>query len=84
MLAPHISPAKTISGALVGWTVGLLWCSYPFFYKGIVPSFGMISFIVCAPLAVVAGDLGESFLKRRFGLKDTSACYLGMAGFGTV
>ena len=80
-LAPAISPKKTVEGAIGGLvfgTVGLIvigaWWA---------PQWGIATRLVLG-LAVVAlgiaGDLFESFLKRRAGVKDSSALIPGHGG----
>jgi phosphatidate cytidylyltransferase len=80
-LAPRISPGKTWAG-LVGGLVGAglvgvaaaLWLALP----SIWPLAGL-----SAALAIVEqlGDLAESAVKRRFGVKDSSAIIPGHGGF---
>jgi len=79
-LAPAISPSKTVSGALVGLgaalVMGLLFTLFT--------SAGFFASIFAAlflSVAAQAGDLGESWLKRRFGVKDTGALIPGHGGF---
>lgn len=81
-LAPRISPKKTWSGliggmtgaALSGWLLGALF-SLPL-DKALVLAGG------AAVLAVVSqmGDLGESALKRTFGVKDSGSILPGHGG----
>jgi phosphatidate cytidylyltransferase len=80
-LAPRISPKKTIEGAIGGFiiatamfvVVGAWWA----------PTMG-VAFRVGLGLALVAlgiaGDLFESFLKRRAGVKDSSNLIPGHGG----
>ncbi|MDX2101161.1 MAG: phosphatidate cytidylyltransferase [Alphaproteobacteria bacterium] len=79
-LAPRISPNKTwaglLGGALAAGLVGLV--------AGMVlqaPSLAVVA-LVSAGLAVVAqmGDLGESYLKRHFGVKDSGRLIPGHGG----
>jgi phosphatidate cytidylyltransferase len=80
-LAPRISPKKTIEGAIGGFViatavfvvVGAWWA----------PEFGGAERIVLGLLLVasgIAGDLFESFLKRRAGVKDSSSLIPGHGG----
>jgi phosphatidate cytidylyltransferase len=79
-LAPRISPNKTWAGlvggivaaALIGGAAALL----------IQNAAGWITVPVSAALAVVeqAGDLFESGVKRRFGVKDSSRLIPGHGG----
>jgi phosphatidate cytidylyltransferase len=80
-LAPSISPAKTIEGALGGvvaaavagallapmWVIGTTWVD------GL-----LLGLILCA--AGIAGDLFESLLKRSAGVKDSSTLIPGHGG----
>lgn len=77
-LAPRISPNKTWAG-LVGGMVGaaaLGWISAHFL------GLGGIFLLLGAPMAVLAqaGDLFESWLKRRAGVKDSGAILPGHGG----
>ena len=80
-LAPSISPAKTIEGALGGvvaaalagallapmWVIGTTWVD------GL-----LLGLLLCA--AGIAGDLFESLLKRSAGVKDSSTLIPGHGG----
>jgi phosphatidate cytidylyltransferase len=80
-LAPRLSPKKTwaglgggaVSAALVGWAMSSL--------DSQAPPAALLAF-AGALLAVVAqaGDLGESWVKRRFGVKDASQLIPGHGG----
>jgi phosphatidate cytidylyltransferase len=71
-LAPSISPGKTWSGAVGGFLGALL--------VGLVA--GLAALPLAAALSVVAqaGDLMESGLKRRFGVKDSGKLIPGHGG----
>jgi len=73
-LAPRISPGKTWSGAAGGFVaatlVGLAAATTPH-AVGVAAVIGVAS---------QAGDLFESWLKRRFGVKDSSALIPGHGG----
>lgn len=73
-LAPRISPGKTWSGAAGGLAGAVLagWLVAP----------GLSSVLVAAGLSVVAqaGDLMESGIKRRFGVKDFGKLIPGHGG----
>lgn len=76
---PSLSPKKTWSGTIAGWVgatgVGLiLWLS----------GHGDAALIWASPLVCFAGQLGdiaESWLKRRAGVKDSSNLIPGHGGF---
>jgi phosphatidate cytidylyltransferase len=80
-LAPRLSPKKTwaglgggaLSAAIVGWVMASI--------DGQAPP-AMVLAIGGALLAVIAqaGDLGESWVKRRFGVKDASQLIPGHGG----
>lgn len=79
-LAPRLSPGKTWSG-LAGGAVGSalvagLWSQG----SGLVPP--LLAAVVGALLAVVAqgGDIAESAVKRRFGVKDSGQLIPGHGG----
>lgn len=70
---PRVSPKKTWSGTAAGWLaaaiVGLLF-----------GGFGLMAFSVLAAFASQLGDIAESALKRRAGIKDSSALIPGHGG----
>ncbi|MCS0497799.1 phosphatidate cytidylyltransferase [Ancylobacter sp. MQZ15Z-1] len=79
-LWPRVSPNKTWSGAIGGTAFGTLAGMI------VVHLAGIESFMLAAPVAVLAsvvsqaGDLFESSMKRRFGVKDSSALIPGHGG----
>lgn len=84
-LMPSVSPGKTWSGAIGGTIAGTLggyvvWALTP----AAVPLIGP-ALVVAASLAASVfsqmGDLFESSLKRRFGVKDSSRLIPGHGGF---
>jgi phosphatidate cytidylyltransferase len=79
-LAPKISPAKTVEGVCGGLAVGVLtavllgpWCT-----RG-QPGFFLL-FGVTVSLLAVLGDLAESWVKRRAGVKDSGSLLPGIGG----
>jgi len=80
-LAPTVSPAKTIEGALggviaaavVGALLAPMWIYGTTWLEGLV-----LGVVLCA--AGIAGDLFESLLKRSAGVKDSSTLIPGHGG----
>lgn len=80
-LAPDISPGKTWSGAIGGFAIGtlaglVLWLS-------VVPSSPWwIGLALAAAMSILGqiGDLTESFIKRRFRVKDSGDIIPGHGG----
>lgn len=75
---PRLSPKKTWSGTVAGWVgaalVGLgftLWAGAPGWLVALSPLLA---------LAAQLGDIGESAIKRRAGVKDASALLPGHGG----
>lgn len=76
---PSLSPKKTWSGTVAGWVAAaafgvVLWRS------GVAP----FSVVILSPLICLAGQMGdiaESWLKRRAGVKDSSNLIPGHGGF---
>ncbi len=81
-LAPHLSPKKTIEGAVGGFVAAPLFLVFAAYY--LIPA--ATNQLVLAVLGVgvviagVAGDLFESMLKRAAGVKDSSALLPGHGG----
>ena len=80
-LAPTVSPAKTIEGAVGGLVasaiVGALLLAR--WIPGVTPWAGALLGLMLAALGIV-GDLFESLLKRSAGVKDSSALIPGHGG----
>ena len=90
-LAPTISPGKSWEGAIGGWILVLIFgagsTTISVFHDTaptqIFEKFGWVGFVaVMTTLSVasVVGDLFESLLKRRAGMKDSSALLPGHGG----
>ena len=80
-LAPLVSPAKTIEGAIGGLAAaalvgGLLFARW---IPGVTPWTGGLLGLALAALGIV-GDLFESLLKRSAGVKDSSTLIPGHGG----
>ncbi|MBV1903376.1 MAG: phosphatidate cytidylyltransferase [Marinosulfonomonas sp.] len=75
---PKVSPKKTWSGTVGGW-IGAAIISVPF----AEPRFGVVIAIVAVILAFASqlGDIAESAIKRRSGVKDSSGLLPGHGGF---
>jgi len=75
---PAISPKKTWSGTIAGWVgagfIGLLFALFTQAGPEIIPLSMALSF------AGQMGDIGESALKRRMGVKDSSTLIPGHGG----
>lgn len=79
-LAPHISPAKTWSGACGGIILSLS-LGFIFLYvlnKPLTPVW--IVLIISISVISIFGDLIESYAKRQIGIKDTGSLLPGHGG----
>jgi phosphatidate cytidylyltransferase len=87
-LAPRVSPAKTIEGAVGGIVVAAIVAALlaPRWLGVAVTPTGLISAVLGAGLGAIlalagmVGDLFESFLKRSAGVKDSSSAIPGHGG----
>ncbi len=79
LLAPKDSPNKTWSGA-IGAVVGSVITAlvFAYFVKGPLLTWAVLG--VCVSVAAQFGDLFESQIKRRHGVKDTSGFLPGHGG----
>jgi phosphatidate cytidylyltransferase len=78
-LAPRISPGKTWAGACGGvicaGLTGYLWALVSSGDQQLYPALGLV-----IGTAAVLGDLAESSLKRRYGMKDSGGAFPGHGG----
>ena len=79
-LAPRISPRKTWAGLLGGVAVAALWGLLFAVWAGAKTPWLLCVLGACAAVVAQAGDLGISFVKRRFGAKDASNLIPGHGG----
>ncbi len=80
-LAPHLSPKKTVEGAIGGMTASLLFgTAYAHFFLPAVPPWYALVVSGLAGAAGMAGDLFESLLKRAAGVKDSGTVIPGHGG----
>lgn len=81
-MAPRISPKKTWEGAVGGYVFGV---AAAFALNAIletgVPWTTLAHFAFVFPVAAQVGDLVESGMKRRMGVKDSSGLLPGHGGF---
>jgi phosphatidate cytidylyltransferase len=78
-LMPQVSPKKTWSGALAG-TLAAAAAAVIFAEAATLAAFALAMLAVILSVFAQAGDLFESFLKRRFGAKDSSHLIPGHGG----
>lgn len=77
---PSISPKKTWSGTIAGWLGAGFVGWYFAVYVGIGSAAFMVPISVLFSFASQMGDISESALKRRAGVKDSSALIPGHGG----
>lgn len=76
---PAISPKKTWSGTAAGW-IGAAIVGLVFWRMGYAPV-GIIVLSALVSFAGQMGDIAESWIKRRTGVKDSSGLIPGHGGF---
>lgn len=79
-LAPRISPGKTWAGAIGGAVVAVLAAAAVAALTPSVPVLPLAALGLLLSAASQAGDLFESFVKRRFGAKDAGNLIPGHGG----
>jgi phosphatidate cytidylyltransferase len=77
-LWPRVSPNKTWAGTLAGWAAAALVGGAFLILTG--AGAGLIAVSVLMSMAAQAGDIAESAVKRRMGVKDASALIPGHGG----
>jgi phosphatidate cytidylyltransferase len=81
-MAPAISPGKTWEGAAGGYAAGF--AAVVILERLLAPDIALAATLAMAalvPLAAEGGDLFESWMKRRMGVKDASGLLPGHGGF---
>ncbi|MEO6350854.1 MAG: phosphatidate cytidylyltransferase [Candidatus Limnocylindrales bacterium] len=78
-MAPRISPKKTWSGAIGGTIAAVIVCAIVSALVGVGLVVGLVLGVVIA-VSAQAGDLTESLLKRRAGVKDSGTLIPGHGG----
>ena len=75
---PRVSPKKTWSGTVAGWiAAGLLGAVFAHYT---IANFNLVPLSVAAAMASQLGDIAESAIKRRAGVKDSSNLIPGHGG----
>jgi phosphatidate cytidylyltransferase len=78
-MAPVLSPSKTWAGTIGGSvTAALIFAAFIWFLGGSAWQAGLFGLLFS--ITAHAGDLFESFVKRRFGIKDSGAMIPGHGG----
>lgn len=80
-LAPMISPAKTVSGAVGGWLIGTIAGTVYWMIFTSSPWWLGLLFSALLGLTGQMGDLTESAIKRLFRIKDSGDIIPGHGGF---
>ncbi len=79
-LAPAVSPAKTVSGAVGGWVSGFVVVLLGGVFLAAIPLPRALVLAVAVPVVCQVGDLLESALKREAGVKDSGRLLPGHGG----
>ena len=78
-LAQHISPGKTIEGAIGGGFCNLIFAYILSKFYSIDPIV-LLSFASCVTILSIYGDIYQSFLKRQIKVKDSGSIIPGHGG----
>jgi phosphatidate cytidylyltransferase len=79
-LMPRVSPKKTWSGALGGIAAAIVAALVVAKLAGVTAWLAIATLALALSVVAQAGDLFESFVKRRFGVKDSSHLIPGHGG----
>lgn len=79
-LMPRVSPKKTWSGALGGTAAAIIGALVVAKIAGLAGALALAGLALALSIVAQAGDLFESFLKRRFGAKDSGQLIPGHGG----
>jgi phosphatidate cytidylyltransferase len=77
---PRVSPKKTWSGALGGAAAAIIGTLVVAKIAGLAGALALAGLALALSIVAQAGDLFESFLKRRFGAKDSGQLIPGHGG----
>jgi phosphatidate cytidylyltransferase len=91
-LCPHISPGKTVEGAIGGFATAMIVAImfFQFFFPGFfsnhsqVPMWGPALLGLILGITGLIGDLIESMVKRAVGAKDSGSLLPGLGGIWDV
>lgn len=79
-LWPVVSPKKTWSGSVGGTLIGAVSAAMIIYYQAGLISALFIGLLIVLSILSQLGDLGESGLKRKFGVKDSGSIIPGHGG----
>jgi phosphatidate cytidylyltransferase len=80
-LAPTISPNKTVEGAIGGLLAGIIGVSLVGALSSLaIPLYYTVPLGLVLAIGAILGDLFESWMKRRFGVKDSGKIIPGHGG----
>lgn len=80
-LMPKVSPKKTWSGAIGGAVAAVVLGGLFGWYFPVLPMMAVLGLALVLSVFSQAGDLFESWIKRRFAVKDSSNLIPGHGGF---